>query len=166
MPESMKKIRSDVKIIAANKKAGRDYEIGERYECGVELRGTEVKSIRAGKVNVADAFACVEKGQLFLYGCDIQPWETAGSWFQHETRRPRRLLAHKREILKMELRTTQRGFALPLLRLYWKNGKVKAEIGLGRGKTHRDRRYDLKARAEMLEARREVVRFNKANMAR
>ena len=76
------------------------------------------------------------------------------------------LLAHKREILKMELRTTQRGFALPLLRLYWKNGKVKAEIGLGRGKTHRDRRYDLKARAEMLEARREVVRFNKANMAR
>ena len=74
MPESMKKIRSDVKIIAANKKAGRDYEIGERYECGVELRGTEVKSIRAGKVNVADAFARVEKGQLFLYGCDIQPW--------------------------------------------------------------------------------------------
>ena len=100
MPES-KKTRLDTKVIAANKKAGRDYEISERYECGVELRGTEVKSIRAGKVNVADAFARVEKGQLFLYGCDIQPWETAGSWFQHETRRPRRLLAHKREILKM-----------------------------------------------------------------
>ena len=118
MPES-KKTRSDVKVIAANKKAGRDYEISERYECGVELRGTEVKSIRAGRVNVADAFARVEKGQLFLYGCDIQPWETAGSWFQHETRRPRRLLAHKREILKMELRITQRGFALPLLRWGW-----------------------------------------------
>lgn len=152
---------SDVQLIASNKKAGRDYEILEKFECGVELRGTEVKSIRAGKVNVADSFARVEKGQLFLYGCDIQPWECAGSWFQHETRRPRRLLAHKREILKMELRQAQRGFALPLLRLYWKNGKVKAELGCGRGKTHRDQRYDLKARAEMREARREVARFNK-----
>ena len=150
-----------LKQIAGNKKAGRDYEITERFECGIELRGTEVKSIRAGKVNIADAFARIERGQLFLYGCDIQPWETAGTWFQHETRRPRRLLAHKREILKMELKTTQRGYALPLLRLYWKNGKVKAELGLGQGKTHRDRRLDLKERAEMREARREVVRFNK-----
>lgn len=148
-------------LIASNKKAGRDYEILEKHECGIELRGTEVKSIRAGKVNVADAFARVEKGQLFLYGCDIQPWETAGKWFQHETRRPRRLLAHKREILKMEIRMAQRGFALPLLRLYWKNGKVKVELGVGRGKTHRDQRYDLKARAEMREAQREVIRFNK-----
>ena len=149
------------RLIASNKKAGRDYEILEQHECGIELRGTEVKSIRAGKVNVADAFARVEKGQLFLYGCDIQPWETAGKWFQHETRRPRRLLAHKREILKMEIRMAQRGFALPLLRMYWKNGKVKVELGTGRGKTHRDQRYDLKARAEMREAQREVTRFNK-----
>lgn len=156
-----KKPTQEGKLIASNKKAGRDYEILERHECGVELRGTEVKSIRAGRVSVADAFARVEKGQLFLYGCDIQPWETAGSWFQHETRRPRRLLAHKREILKMELRMAQRGFALPLLRMYWKNGKVKVELGTGRGKTHRDQRYDLKARAEMREAQREVSRFNK-----
>ena len=155
------KISEPVRLIASNKKVGRDYEILEKYECGVELRGTEVKSIRAGKVNVADSFARVEKGQLFLYGCDIQPWETAGSWFQHESRRPRRLLAHKKEILRMELRQVQRGFSLPLLRLYWKNGKVKAELGCGHGKTHRDRRYDLKAREEMLEARREVARFNK-----
>ena len=155
------KISKPVRLIASNKKVGRDYEILEKYECGVELRGTEVKSIRAGKVNVADSFARVEKGQLFLYGCDIQPWGTAGSWFQHESRRPRRLLAHKKEILRMELRQVQRGFSLPLLRLYWKNGKVKAELGCGRGKTHRDRRYDLKAREEMLEARREVARFNK-----
>ena len=148
-------------LIASNKKAGRDYEILSRYECGMELRGTEVKSIRAGKVNVADAFARVEKGQLFLYGCDVQPWETAGVWFQHEAKRPRRLLMHKKEILKLEIQQAQKGFALPLLRLYWKNGKVKAEIAAGRGKTHRDQRYDLKARVEMKEARREVVRFNK-----
>ncbi len=156
-----KKQKSGTSVIAGNKKAGRDYEISERIECGIELRGTEVKSIRAGKVNISDAFARVEKGQLFLYGCDIQPWETAGKWFQHETKRPRRLLAHKREILKLEIRTAQRGFALPLLRLYWKDGRVKAELGVGRGKTHNDRRYDLKAKAEMREARREVVRFNK-----
>ena len=127
----------------------------------LELKGTEVKSIRAGKVNVADAFARVEKGQIFLYGCDVQPWETAGKWFQHEAKRPRRLLMHKREILKLEIQQAQKGFALPLLRLYWKDGKVKAEIGIGRGKTHRDQRYDLKARVEMMEARREVTRFNK-----
>ena len=149
------------RLIASNKRAGRDYEILERYECGVELRGTEVKSIRAGRVSVSDSFARVERGQLFLYGCDVQPWESAGSWFQHEQKRPRRLLAHKREILKMELQTAQKGYALPLLQMYWKNGKVKVQLGVGRGKTHRDRRYDLKAHAEMMEARREVVRFNK-----
>lgn len=156
-----KKPAAPASLIASNKKAGRDYEILSRYECGMELRGTEVKSIRAGKVNVADAFARVEKGQLFLYGCDVQPWETAGVWFQHEAKRPRRLLMHKKEILKLEIQQAQKGFALPLLRLYWKNGKVKAEIAAGRGKTHRDQRYDLKARIEMKEARREVVRFNK-----
>ena len=149
------------RLIASNKRAGRDYEILERYECGVELRGTEVKSIRTGRVSVSDSFARVERGQLFLYGCDVQPRESAGSWFQHEQKRPRRLLAHKREILKMELQTAQKGYALPLLQMYWKNGKVKVQLGVGRGKTHRDRRYDLKAHAEMMEARREVVRFNK-----
>ena len=154
-------VPASTRLIASNKKVGRDYEVLEKYECGLELRGTEVKSIRAGRVNVSDSFARIEKGQLFLYGCDIQPWETAGSWFQHEQKRPRRLLAHKKEILKMELQTVQKGYALPLLQMYWKNGKVKVQLGLGRGKTHRDRRYDLKARAEMLEARREVVKFNK-----
>ena len=156
-----KKPTQQSNLIASNKKAGRDYEILSRHECGIELKGTEVKSIREGRVNISDAFARVEKGQLFLYGCDVQPWETAGKWFQHEAKRPRRLLMHKREILKLEIQMAQRGFALPLLRLYWKHGKVKAEIGTGRGKTHRDQRYDLKAKAEMMEARREVTRFNK-----
>lgn len=156
-----KKKSNNSSLIASNKKAGRDYEILSRQECGIELRGTEVKSIHEGRVNISDAFARVEKGQLFLYGCDVQPWETAGKWFQHEAKRPRRLLMHKREILKLEIQMAQKGYALPLLRLYWKNGKVKAEIGVGRGKTHRDQRYDLKERAEMREVQREVSRFNK-----
>lgn len=147
--------------ISTNKKARRDFEILEKYECGIELKGTEVKSIRAGKINISDAFARIEKGQLLMYGCDIQPWETAGEFFQHQSKRPRRLLAHKREILKLDQQTSQKGCTLPVLKMYWKGGKVKVELGLGKGKTHTDQRYDLKARAEMREAQREVARFNK-----
>lgn len=147
--------------IATNRKARRDYEIVDHYECGIELKGTEVKSIRAGKVNIADAFARVERGQVFLYGCHIQPWETAGAFFQHDMTRTRRLLLHKREIAKLEASTAQKGYALVALKMYWKRGRVKLEIGLGRGKTHRDQRQDIKQRAEMREAEREVVRFNK-----
>ena len=125
--------------ISTNKKARRDYEILDTYECGMELKGTEVKSIRAGKVNIADSFARVENGQMLLYGCDIQPWETAGEFFQHQARRPRRLLLHKREIFKLEQQTSQKGCSLVALKLYWKNGKVKLALGLGKGKTHRRR---------------------------
>jgi SsrA-binding protein len=98
--------------IATNRKAGRDFHILEKYEAGLELKGTEVKSIRAGKVNVSDAFARVENNQVFLYGCDIQPWETAGVWFNHPAKRPRRLLLNKREILKLATATTIKGCTL------------------------------------------------------
>ena len=111
--------------------------------------------------NIADAFARVENGQMLLYGCDIQPWETAGEFFQHKARRPRRLLLHKREIFKLEQQVSQKGCSLVALKLYWKNGKVKLALGLGKGKTHRDQRYDLKARVEMREAQREVARINR-----
>ena len=147
--------------IASNRKARRDYHILETYEAGVELKGTEVKSERGGKVNIADAFARVEKGQMFLYGCHIQPWETAGKWFQHESRRPRRLLLHKQEIRKLEHALEVKGSTLPCLRMYWKNGRVKVELGVGKGKTHGDQRQDLKERVEMREAQREVARFNR-----
>lgn len=146
--------------IATNRKAGRDFHISEKYEAGIELRGTEVKSIRAGKINISDAFCRVEKGQLFLYGCDIQPWETASLWFQHESKRPRRLLMHKREIFKLEQATAVKGASLPLLRMYWKNRKVKVELGVGKGKTYGDQRHDLKNRVELREAQREMARFN------
>lgn len=147
--------------IATNRKAGRDFHILEKYEAGLELKGTEVKSIRAGKVNIADAYARVEKGQVFIHGCDIQPWETAGEWFQHATRRPRRLLLHKREILKLEQASDVKGCTLPVLRMYWKNRRVKIEIGVGKGKTHGDQRQDLKKKVELREAQREMSRFNR-----
>lgn len=147
--------------ISKNRKARHDYHILDTYEAGLELKGTEVKSIRAGKVNIADSFARVDKGQLFLHGCDIQPWETAGTWFQHQTRRPRRLLVHKSEILKLEQSIAQKGCTLVCLRMYWKNRKVKVEIGVAKGKTHTDQRHDLKKKVELREAQREMSRFNK-----
>lgn len=149
--------------ISKNRKARHEYHIEEKLEAGLELKGTEVKSIRAGKVNIADSFARVEKGQLFLYGCDIQPWETAGTWFQHETRRPRRLLVHKSEILKLDQLTSQKGCTLICLRMYWHNRKVKVEIGVAKGKTHSDKRHALKDQVEKREAQREMSRFNKGS---
>jgi len=147
--------------IATNRKALRDYHISDRFEAGIELRGTEVKSVRDGKVNLSDAFARVDGGEVFLYGCHIQPWETAGPYFQHAARRPRKLLLHKREILRLAEATAQKGATLPTLRMYWKGQRVKVEIGVGKGKTHGDQRQDLKKRVEMLEARREMSRWNK-----
>jgi len=146
--------------IASNRKSGRDFHITAKFEAGLELKGTEVKSIRAGKINVSDAFARVEKGQVFLYGCDIQPWQTAGEWFNHAPKRPRRLLLNKKEIFKMEQAVMLQGCALPLLRMYWKDRRVKVEIGIGKGKTHADQRHDLKNKVELREAQREVSRFN------
>ncbi|MGJ8672350.1 SsrA-binding protein SmpB [Rubritalea sp.] len=147
--------------ISKNRKARHEYHILDTYEAGLELKGTEVKSIRAGKVNIADSFARIEKGQLFLFGCDIQPWETAGTWFQHQTRRPRRLLVHKAEILKLDQETSQKGCTLICLRMYWQNRRVKVEIGVAKGKSHADKRNTLKENVENREAQREMQRFNK-----
>ncbi len=147
--------------ISKNRKARHEYHILDTYEAGLELKGTEVKSIRAGKVNISDAFARVDKGQLFLHGCDIQPWETAGPWFQHMSRRPRRLLVHKAELLKIDQVTSQKGCTLVCMRMYWKNKRVKVEIGVAKGKTHTDKRHALRDQVEMREAQREVSRFNK-----
>ncbi len=150
---------ADANEIATNRKAPRDFHILERYEAGVELRGTEVKSIRQGKLNISDAFARVERGQVWLYNCDIQGYDKA-SWEQHEPRRCRRLLLHKREINKLIGFTHLKGLALPVLKAYWKNRRVKIELGVGKGKDKGDQRQDLKDRVENREAQREVARFN------
>ena len=146
--------------IATNRKALRDYHVLERYECGVELRGTEVKSIRQGKLNISDAFARVERGQVWLYNMDIQLYDKA-SYDQHEPRRTRRLLLHKREILKLFAFTQIKGHSLPVLRAYWKEAHIKIEIGVGKGKTHGDQREALKEKADKREAQRVVASFNK-----
>lgn len=146
--------------ISTNRKAPRDYHIQERFEAGVELRGTEVKSIRNGKINISDAFARVDKGQVFLFNCDIQPYEKA-SHEQHETRRVRKLLLHKREIDKLFGYSHQKGLSLPVMRVYWKGHIVKVEIGVGKGKTKGDQRQDIKKRTEMREVQRVVAGFNR-----
>ena len=147
--------------IANNKKARRDFHISGTYEAGIALVGTEVKSIRDNKVNISDAFARVDNGQVFLYGCDIQPWQTAAEYFQHAPKRPRRLLLHKSEILKIAQLANEKGYSLPCLRMYFVGRRVKVEFGLAKGKTHGDQRQDLKKRVELREAQREMSRFNK-----
>jgi SsrA-binding protein len=143
-----------------NRKALRDFHILERYEAGIELKGSEVKSIRAGKANIGDAFARIDNGQAFLYNADIQPYEQAS----HEipaAKRVRRLLLHRHEIDKLYEEANVAGRALVILSLYWKNGKLKAEIGIGQGKVARDNRADLKKRATDRETAREVAKFNR-----
>ena len=147
-------------VIATNRQARRDYHIGDTWEAGVELKGTEVKSIRAGKINLRGAFAQVDKDEIWLHGCDIQPWESA-SYDQHENKRPRKLLLHRREIDRIRAVTEIKGNTLVALRAYWKNRRVKIEIGAGKGKSHIDQRDDLKKRTQQREVDREVSRFNR-----
>ena len=146
--------------ISTNRKALQDYHILETIEAGVELKGTEVKSIRAGHINLRDAFARVENGQCLLYGCDIQPYEQA-SWEQHDPKRVRRLLLHKKEIMRLFGVCQVKGHALVALRVYWKGPKVKIELGVGRGKVASDKREDLKKKEAKREIEREMVRFNR-----
>ena len=146
--------------IAKNKKALHDFKVVEKFEAGIELKGTEVKSIRDGKMNLRDSFARVEDGQVFLYGCDIQPYASA-SYEQHLPKRPRRLLLNKKEIHKLFAHTQIKGLTIVALRAYWRNRRVKIEIAVCRGKDHADRRETLKTRVVNREAEREMARFNK-----
>ena len=143
-----------------NRKVLRDFHILERFEAGIELKGSEVKSIRAGKANINDAFARIENGEAFLYNADIQPYERAS----HEipaAKRVRKLLLHRPEIDKLYGLTAVSGRALVVLNLHWKNGRLKAELGVAQGKLARDKRADLKKRASDREMAREVARFNR-----
>jgi SsrA-binding protein len=146
--------------ISANRKALREYHILERFEAGIELKGTEVKSIRAGFANLSNAFGRVEGTQVFLFDADIQPYVRA-SFEQHEPKRSRRLLLHKQEIARIRALTQVKGHTLVALRMYWKDSRVKVELGVGKGKEAGDKRQDLKARATKREVDREVSRFNK-----
>ena len=146
--------------ITTNRKAFRDFHILEKFEAGVELKGTEVKSLRAGLVSLQGSFARVQNGQIWLHDCTIQPYERA-SHEQHESKRQRRLLLHKVEIDKLAGAIERDGLTIPALRMYWKKGLVKIELGIGKGKQAADKRMDLKKRVESREAERAVSAFHR-----
>lgn len=139
-------------LIVKNRRATFDYEIEERYEAGISLVGSEVKSMRAGKVDLTDAYVAVESGQPWLKQMFVAPFEQASA-FPHETRRNRRLLMHKKEIEALDERLSRDGATAVPMRLYFKKGRVKVEIGVGRGKKRFDKRADIAKKDADREAR-------------
>lgn len=136
------KSKNSIKIISQNKKAYHDYFVEERYEAGIELFGTEVKSIRAGRVNIKEAYCDIKDGEVFVLGMHISPYEQ-GNIFNKDPLRPKRLLLHKREILKLFGLVSQKGYTLVPLQIYLSGSRVKIEIGLCRGKKIYDKREDM-----------------------
>ncbi|MGI6193143.1 MAG: SsrA-binding protein SmpB [Christensenellales bacterium] len=134
-----------IKPIAQNRKARHDYFIEDTYECGIELLGTEVKSIRGGKVNLKDAYAKVRNGEVFVVGMHVSPYEQ-GNIFNKDPFRDRRLLLHKAEIRKLNAVTMQDGLALVPLSLYFKDGRVKVELAVAKGKKLYDKRHAIAER--------------------
>ncbi|MBW2058101.1 MAG: SsrA-binding protein SmpB [Deltaproteobacteria bacterium] len=130
-------------IISKNKRARFDFYIDETYEAGIVLTGTEVKSLRQGKVSLKDSYAKVKDGEIYLVDAHISPY-THGNRFNHDPDRPRKLLMHKREIRRLYGKSREKGYSLIPTKMYFKNGKVKVEIGLGKGKRAYDKRELLK----------------------
>lgn len=132
----------DKNVIASNHKARHDYFIDDTIECGIELVGTEVKSVRLGKVNMKDSYAVIKNGEIFILGMHISPYEQ-GNIFNKDPLRTRKLLAHKREIQKLASMVKQKGITLVPLSLYWVKSKIKLELGIARGKKLYDKRQDI-----------------------
>ncbi len=149
----------NTKTIANNKKAFHDYFVEESIECGIELTGTEVKSLRAGKANLKDAWCDIDGGEMFVKGMHISPYEQ-GNIYNHDEKRPRKLLLHKREIMRYTGLVAQKGLTLIPLSLYFKNSRVKLQLGLCRGKKLYDKREDAAKKA----AKREIEREFKSRM--
>lgn len=143
------------KQIARNRRAFYDYAIDEKFECGIELVGSEVKSLRAGKISFGDAYGRIRDGQLWLSGLRISSYDQA-SIFNHDPDRERRLLVHRQEIRRLKRRVDERGFTLVPLQLYFKGGLVKVELGLAKGKREFDKRQSIKKRDQDREAQREM----------
>ena len=145
------------KIVARNKRARHDYAIEDEVEAGLVLTGTEVKSLRAGRASLTDGFGLITDGEAWLHGVHI-PEYTQGTWTNHEPRRIRKLLLHRKEIEKLARSTQEQGLTLVPLSLYFKDGKAKIELGLGRGKRSYDKRQDLAKRDAAREIDRELRR--------
>ena len=147
---------SGKKILATNKKARHDYFIDEVFECGIELKGTEVKSIRQGRVNLKEGYASVDNSEVFLKQVHISPYDQ-GNRFNVDPLRTRKLLLHKSEIRKLIGATTVKGYSLVPMSMYLKNGRVKLELGLGKGKKLYDKRQDLAKKDAMRRIERESM---------
>lgn len=155
----MTKENTAQKMIASNKTARMNYEIGDIYEAGLVLTGTEVKALRSGKANLKDSYAVVKDDEVFIKEMHISPYDH-GNRANHNPLRARKLLLHKREIRKLYGKSREKGLSLVPLKLYFKNGKVKVEIGIGKGKKLHDRRQDIKQREE----RRDIARDFKSKL--
>jgi SsrA-binding protein len=142
------------KTVAQNRRARHEYSIEESFEAGLVLTGTEIKSVRAGKVSLAEAYARIDAGEAWLVGATIQPWDT-GNRYNHDPKRPRKLLIHRDQIMGLLLKTKAKGLTLVPLKMYiTERGRAKLEVGLARGKQLHDRRRDIADR----DSRREVER--------
>ncbi len=142
------------KLAANNKKAYHDYFIEEKYEAGLELHGTEVKSLRMGKCSVKEAFVRIEQGEVFVYGMHISPYEK-GNIFNKDPLRVRKLLLHRQEIRRLEGRIAEKGYTLVPLQVYFRDGLAKIEIGLAKGKKLYDKRQDIAKKDQRREAEKE-----------
>ena len=146
--------KKEGKLIANNKKAYHDFFIDETYECGIALHGTEVKSMRMGKCSIKEAFVRIEDGEVFVYGMHVSPYEK-GNIFNKDPLRVKKLLLHKYEINKLLGKIKEKGYTLVPLQVYFKDGKVKVEIGLARGKKLYDKREAIAKKDQRREAEKE-----------
>ena len=146
--------RENVKLIANNKKAFHDYFIEEKYEAGISLAGTEVKSLRQGKCSIKESFVRIEKGEVFIYGMHISPYEK-GNIFNKDPLRVKKLLLHKYEINKMAGKIAEKGYTLVPLQVYFRGSLVKVELGLAKGKKLYDKRQDIAKKDQRRESERE-----------
>ena len=143
----------DRKVVTTNRKAFHDFIIFEKYEAGIVLSGTEIKSIRTGAINLKDSFCKIDDNEIFLYNCHISPYEN-GNRYNHEPKRTRKLLLTKKEILKMQTKVKKEGYTIVPLEVYFKQGLAKIEIGLAKGKKLHDKREDIAKRTQTREMQR------------
>ncbi|BAZ26210.1 tmRNA-binding protein SmpB [Kalymmatonema gypsitolerans NIES-4073] len=147
------------KVVSDNRQARYLYEILETYEAGIELTGTEVKSIRAGKANLQDGYALIRDGEVWLINAHISPYTASGQYFNHEPRRTRKLLLHREQIRKLIGKVEQQGLTLVPLKMYLKRGWVKVSIALGKGKKVHDKREDIKRRQDQRDMQRAMKNY-------
>lgn len=148
---------SGLKLVARNKRARFDYELGDRFEAGLVLTGTEVKSLRLGKASLNEAYAKIKDGEGWLLGCQIQPYPFA-HYDNHEPTRPRKLLLHKRELKRLTGKVAEQGYSLIPTALYFKRGRAKVELALAKGKKKHDKRAAIKKRDQEREMARALRR--------